>query len=39
MVHAQTGHGDLAKEPLQRAEAASLLPEEKEIVRLAKAKL
>jgi len=39
VVHAQTGHGDQAKDPLLRAEAASLLPEEKEIVRLARAKL
>jgi predicted Zn-dependent protease len=39
VVHAQSGQKEAAKEPLLRAEAASLLPEEKEIVRLAKAKL
>ena len=36
VIQAQTGHKDLAKAPLQRAEAAKLLPEEKELVRLAK---
>ncbi len=39
VVHAQSGRKEAAKEPLLRAEAARLLPEEKEIVRLAKAKL
>jgi predicted Zn-dependent protease len=39
VVHAQSGQKEAAKAPLLRAEAASLLPEEKEIVRLAKAKL
>lgn len=39
VVQAQSGHKDIAKGPLLRAEAGSLLPEEKEIVRLAKAKL
>jgi hypothetical protein len=36
VIQAQTGHKDLAKASLQRAEAARLLPEENEIVRLAK---
>jgi predicted Zn-dependent protease len=36
VVQAQSGHKDLAKEPLQFAETAKLLPEEMEIVRLAK---
>ncbi|HXP62942.1 MAG TPA: hypothetical protein VN829_20745 [Dongiaceae bacterium] len=39
VVHAQSGQQAAAKEPLLRAEAAGLLPEEKEIVRLAKARL
>jgi predicted Zn-dependent protease len=39
VVHAQSGQKEAAKEPLLRAEAANLLPEEKEIVRLAKARL
>src|SRR5204863_2864073 len=36
VIQAQTGHKDRAKESLARADAAKLLPEEKEIVRLAK---
>jgi predicted Zn-dependent protease len=36
VVQAQSGHKDLAKESLQRAETAKLLPEEKELVHLAK---
>jgi tetratricopeptide (TPR) repeat protein len=39
VVEAQCGHGDIAKDPLARAEAAALLPEEKELVRQAKARL
>jgi len=39
VVEAQSGHKDLAKAPLERAAAAKLLPEEKEIVRLAIARL
>ena len=39
MVQAESGHKDAAKAPLERAAAAKLLPEEKEIVRLAKARL
>jgi predicted Zn-dependent protease len=39
VIQAQTGHKEIAKAPLQRAESARLLPEEKEIVRLARAKL
>lgn len=39
VVQAQTGHQQEAREPLVRAEAGPLLPEEKEIVRLAKGKL
>ena len=39
VVEAQSGHKDLAKAPLERAAAAKLLPEEKEIVRLAQARL
>ncbi len=38
-VQAETGHKEEAREPLVRAEAATLLPEEKEMVRLAMAKL
>ncbi len=38
-VQAQSGHDNIAKEPLARAEAANLLPEEKEMVRRAKARL
>jgi predicted Zn-dependent protease len=36
VIQAQTGHKDRAKAPLERAESAKLLPEEKELVRLAK---
>jgi hypothetical protein len=36
VIQAQTGHKDRAKAPLERAESAKLLPEEKEMVRLAK---
>jgi predicted Zn-dependent protease len=39
VVQAESGHKDLAKEPLELAEAANLLPEEKELVRLAKSGL
>ena len=39
VIEARSGHKDLAKEPLARAAAASLLPEEKEMVRLAIAQL
>lgn len=39
VIHAQSGHQDLARAPLQLAGTASLLPEEKEMVRLAKTKL
>ncbi len=39
IIQANFGHIDVAREPLQRAEAATLLPEEKEIVRQALAKL
>ncbi|MBC8003050.1 MAG: hypothetical protein H7X97_10730, partial [Opitutaceae bacterium] len=39
VVQAQAGHKDVAKEPLKLAETARLLPEEKEIVRLAKARM
>jgi len=35
VIEARSGHKDLAKEPLARAATAPLLPEEKEIVRLA----
>jgi len=38
-IQAQAGNKELAKEPLERAESARLLPEEKEMVRLAKAGL
>jgi hypothetical protein len=38
-VQAQTGHKDVAREPLKLAEASRLLPEEKEIVRQAEARL
>ncbi len=38
-VQAETGHKKEARDPLVRAEAATLLPEEKEMVRLAMAKL
>lgn len=36
VIQAESGHRDLAKAPLERAEAANLLPEEKELVKLAK---
>jgi len=39
VVQAESGHGELAKAPLQRAESAKLLPEEKDLVRLAQARL
>jgi predicted Zn-dependent protease len=39
VVEARSGRKDLAKEPLARAAAAPLLPEEKEMVRLAIAQL
>jgi Tfp pilus assembly protein PilF len=39
VVQAQSGHKDLAKEPLHRAETAKLLPEEKDLVRLAESRL
>jgi len=39
VVQAESGHKDLAKEPLQRAENAKLLPEEKDLVHLAMARL
>ncbi len=39
VVEAQAGNKDAAREPLKRAAAAKLLPEEKELVRNAMAKL
>jgi tetratricopeptide (TPR) repeat protein len=39
VVEAQCGHHDIAKDPLTCAEAGKLLPEEKELVRLAMARL
>jgi tetratricopeptide (TPR) repeat protein len=39
VIQAQAGHKDIAKECLVRAEAAKLLPEEKEMVRQAIARL
>ena len=39
VVQAHAGHKELAKEPLECAELGALLPEEKEIVRLARAGL
>jgi tetratricopeptide (TPR) repeat protein len=39
VVQAESGHKDLAKEPLQRAQSAKLLPEEKDLVHLAMARL
>ena len=39
VVEAETGHKEAARDALQRAEAGHLLPEEKEMVRLAKAGL
>ena len=35
VVEARAGHKDAAKAPLERAAAARLLPEEKELVRVA----
>lgn len=39
VIQSQSGHKERAKAPLERAEAAKLLPEEKEMVRMAKASL
>jgi tetratricopeptide (TPR) repeat protein len=39
VIQAQCGHNDIAKGSLARADAGKLLPEEKELVRLAKARL
>jgi Flp pilus assembly protein TadD len=39
VVEAQCGHNDMAKDPLTRADAARLLPEERELVRRAIARL
>jgi len=39
IVQAESGHKDLAKEPLHLAQRASLLPEEKELVHQATARL
>jgi tetratricopeptide (TPR) repeat protein len=39
VVEAESGHKDAAKAPLERAAAGKLLPEEKEMVRLAIARL
>jgi predicted Zn-dependent protease len=39
VIQAQSGHSDVAKESLKRAQAGTLLPEEKEIVQQAMAKL
>jgi predicted Zn-dependent protease len=39
VVQAQTGHKEVAREPLKLAEASRLLPEEKEIVRQAETRL
>jgi hypothetical protein len=39
VIQAESGHTDAARQPLERAEAGSLLPEEKELVRVAKARL
>jgi tetratricopeptide (TPR) repeat protein len=39
VIQAQTGHKDLAREPLNRAQQAKLLPEEKQIVQFAIARL
>jgi predicted Zn-dependent protease len=36
VVQAESGHKDVAKASLERAEAANILPEEKELVRLAR---
>jgi tetratricopeptide (TPR) repeat protein len=39
VIEAQCGNSGIAKDPLTRAAAATLLPEEKELIRLAKARL
>ena len=39
VIQAQTGHKDVAREPLARAQKGKLLPEEKEIIRSAIARL
>jgi predicted Zn-dependent protease len=39
VIQAKSGHQDLAREYIARAEAAQLLPEEKELIRQAKAQL
>lgn len=39
VVQAQAGHKDIARVPLNLAEAARMLPEEKEMVRMAKSKM
>jgi Flp pilus assembly protein TadD len=39
VIEAQTGHKELAREPLARAQQAKLLPEEKEMVQFAIARL
>jgi predicted Zn-dependent protease len=39
VIQASTGHKDVAEPTLQRAQAGTLLPEEKEIVKLAMARL
>lgn len=39
VIQAQAGHKDIAQTSLARAETAKLLPEEKELIRLAKARL
>jgi hypothetical protein len=39
VVQAEAGHPDIAKAALARAEAAQLLPEEREMIRLAKTRL
>jgi tetratricopeptide (TPR) repeat protein len=39
VIQAQAGHKDLAKGPLERAQMAKLLPEEKQMVQMAKASL
>jgi tetratricopeptide (TPR) repeat protein len=39
IIEAECGHIDIAKAPLTRADAATLLPEEKELVRRARARL
>jgi hypothetical protein len=39
VIQAQTGHKELAREPLVRAEKGSLLPEEKALVKSALSQL